>query len=184
MSAEQSGVSSLAQTKAIDAILHEIPAQIAAAVQRAQLGDTWTSVTEGIGPNLLPEVLSRVWQYIPVDERGIALCQSWVLPELSPLAKIGQDKWLQMFRTAGYHDEAEPAGRPEQTLIVLRRCRLPRRRGPRLVTGHARQHQRGEVRGVRRRRLGPLKLGHYSPAFSGWHRAAVPRAAAGPRFGR
>jgi hypothetical protein len=121
--AEPSGaeVSPEAKTQQLLARLHRpnVYQRIRDAVQRAQQGESnWIILAEGVGENRRPELLSQVWEFLPTEQRIIAIGDAWVNAE-DPEWRLNSDVWLSMFRDVGYHDDDQPA-QPPETIALWR----------------------------------------------------------------
>jgi hypothetical protein len=119
--AEPSGAddSPEAKAQAIEAHLCSLRDPIPPAVKRAREGETtWTTLADGIAPKDRPELLSKVWQFLPTKQRIIAIGDAWVNTK-SPEWRLRTDVWLSMFQDVGYHDCDQPA-QPPETITLWR----------------------------------------------------------------
>jgi len=106
-----------AKAQAIEDRLRQLTDPTPAAVQRAQEGESsWTALADGIGRNARPELLWQVWEFLPTDQRIVAIGDAWVHAEY-PEWHLDGDVWLRMFRDVGYHDEDRPAQPPDSITL-------------------------------------------------------------------
>jgi hypothetical protein len=91
--------------------------RLTAAVKRATDGETdWDSLTDMMGRNELPDLLSLVWTRLPHDQLVRAVGDAWSGCEF-PEQRLPRREWLPMFRAAGYHVDDEPASPPDSITL-------------------------------------------------------------------
>lgn len=101
----------------------DVDARIEEAVKRMQGDPTtlWTSLVHDLGfglSNDLPSLLSRLWDILPENQRGIAIASAWTGSD-SPEAILRPDEWLKMFRAVGYIEDILWAWPPPPAEITL-----------------------------------------------------------------
>jgi hypothetical protein len=76
----------------------------------------WECLTDVMGRNERPDLLSLVWWRLPKDQLIIALADAWTGAEV-PERRLPRLQWLQIFRAAGYHIDDTPATPPDSVVL-------------------------------------------------------------------
>lgn len=80
-------------------------------------GETgWETLTQRVGRNHLPAILSEVAWSMTTVELAVALRDAWVSAE-HPEDCLGREEWIEMFEAVGYRHNLERVAPPAEVVL-------------------------------------------------------------------